>query len=212
MPVSIFLETAEGEPEEWKLYLPQESFALGCPTILKVEALKDYFKRRQIDLKKVRSLCWFNVDVRAILRDERFMQAWEDFETELIENTEFIMACMGLAMHLLIGKIGKDSKLPDDDDDDEPTETDDDYLMKIIIPKLLNHGPAISVGKLHSGLYDKLVTIKGNVISVRTPDIVCTWIAFQCSLCHKQQVVKQAHLGCLVLPTMCSGEFYPCHF
>lgn len=64
---------------------------------------------------------YFTVDYKTLIAEEETFSSWEDFKTDIINNTEYCLNCFGLAMHQFIidyqeNKNEQDENVIDRDD------------------------------------------------------------------------------------------------
>lgn len=48
---------------------------------------------------KIREQHFCSVDLNILKTDSKFLSLWDNFLTEIVENTEECLLCMGLALH-----------------------------------------------------------------------------------------------------------------
>lgn len=76
-------------------------FKENSPTVQKVRAMEGFIGRnhelvKTSEIKKRRA---FPLDLKLLMSDQIFMEAWPDFATELIDSPDQTLNILGLAMH-----------------------------------------------------------------------------------------------------------------
>ncbi|KAJ8972971.1 hypothetical protein NQ317_019318 [Molorchus minor] len=137
---------------------------------------------------------FFTVDYESLIADDHILSDWDDLKTDLIDNTEFSLNCMGLAMYQFILKHKKSQEQGDSIN----KETD----MPFIRARLINYEPILQLKHLKVNYYGKLVSIKGTVIKAGQVKIICQYLAFACCSCSGTQLVKQVD-GLFSSPISC---------
>ncbi|KAJ8934470.1 hypothetical protein NQ314_013345 [Rhamnusium bicolor] len=148
---------------------------------------------------------------KLLIVEEDILSAWDDFKSDLINNSEYCLNCMGLAMHqYIINYYDKKSQ-------EQEENLIEEKEIPIIRPRIINYEPILQLKHLKVNYYGKLVSIKGTVIKAGHVKVICHYMAFSCSLCTGTQLVKQID-GIYTVPTSCptkgcrvQSNFNPLH-
>lgn len=134
---------------------------------------------------------YFSLDLNLLLNNEDITTKWENFHTEIFENTDTCLKCMAFAIDEIITE--------------QQSCPQKQFCCKVINTRLFNVKPIIELKDLKSNVFEKLISIKGTVIRISAPKLYCQYLAFKCSICENLQVVKQLD-GNYTLPTKCLSK------
>ena len=67
----------------------------------------DMFPLPKIEMKNA-----FNVDYKHLLENKNLLTEWESLATDIVNNTDFCLQCMGLAVHQRLTKINRGKSTP----------------------------------------------------------------------------------------------------
>lgn len=92
---------------------------------------------------------YFLVDYQSLKLNDTFLSGWENFEDHLVNNSEYCLQCLGLAMHQYVVEFH------------EKTATEDkgnieDLRLKIIYPRIVNFEPVMSLKDIRVNYYGKV--------------------------------------------------------
>lgn len=153
-------------------------------------------------LHHIRNNLWFALHLPRIQADDTFMEHWPKFAEDLNSRTEDILSCAGLAAHEKI----KD-ELPSMSQVEAITPRSESHMPLITIrARIYGHKPVSDLRTLKQSSYGKLVSVRGTVIRVNAPQIVCSWMTFQCSKCKRMQALKSPTGFRIVQPTSCKSK------
>ncbi|XP_074039744.1 DNA helicase MCM8 isoform X3 [Leptinotarsa decemlineata] len=182
----------------FRLYFPDET-NLDCTEILKhVSCFKTFFKENSsiysiADIVNARS---FTIDYKFIVDHNEILSKWINFKDDLIDNCEYSLKCIGLAMHQFII----------DSYENEAQENRENVVKLVEVPmiqaRISNVEPILQLKDLRVNCYGKLVTVKGTVIKAGHVKLMCQYMTFSCSICSGTQIVKQVD-GTYTPPTKC---------
>lgn len=153
-------------------------------------------------LNHIRNNLWFALHLPRIHGDDTFMQRWPKFTEDLHNRTEDVLTCAGLAAHQ---KITEDLP-PLSQTEDSMIEGGSHKSLVTIRARLHGHTPVSDLRTLKQSSYGKLVSVRGTVIRVNAPQIVCSWMTFQCSKCKSTQALKSTTGYRIVQPTSCKNR------
>ncbi|RZC35205.1 DNA helicase MCM8 [Asbolus verrucosus] len=186
----------------FKLYFPEEGEINVEQTLKYVSKFEQFIERNQSTylLPSIEARKSFTVDYKFITSNEdELCTEWKDLKTQIVNNTEFCLNCMGLAMHQTIMN----------DFDKTQSELEEGSIQKknlgIIRARLINYEPIQQLKEIRVNCYSKLVSVRGTVIKAAGIKIMCQYMAFSCSTCTGVQVIKQNEGG-FTLPTKCTTE------
>lgn len=170
----------------------------------KVRAFERHFKKYPLlyKLKEIRSKLWFSLPLERLFADTEFMQQWQNFKYDLDESTNETLLCAGLAAHQCILK-----ELPPlSMSQQSGVETTSKFSLLTIRVRIQDHTPIVDLHSLKQNNYGRLITVRGTVIRVSEPEIVCSWLAFRCATCHCEQAIRQTNRLEITLPASCKGS------
>ncbi|XP_017771643.1 PREDICTED: DNA helicase MCM8-like [Nicrophorus vespilloides] len=147
-------------------------------------------------IMKIKEKQNFHVDLKLLLNDTEFNREWDNFSAEIIDNTEYCLSCMGLAMHQVVLKDQQRNY------NDKDVEQNTYSLFPKIFCRVLNNDPILQIRKLKVNLYGKLISVRGTVIKRCPLEMSAKTLAFSCATCLGTQVVEQLN-GNYTMPIKC---------
>lgn len=175
-------------PSGWQLYFNCDDKLDHRGVMTQIKAFQKFVRNNpaQYDLKEIRSLTCFSVDVRG-----NQIANWNTFEEDLIAHPSRTLASLGLAMHLLVN--------PDGDARGEKNS----HRLKLLTPRLFNLDLSLARFKnLRLEDFGQLVCVRGTVIKVNECRLFRQWMAYECVSCKTMQIVMQND-GKVHSPTSC---------
>lgn len=158
----------------------------------------------------IRSHQWFGLQLPRLNADQDFMQRWPQFRENLFNQTDDVLQCAGLAAH---------QKIQDELPPLTQTQSSSNAAASPLVTiraRLAGYEPITQIRVLKQGMYGKLVSVRGTVIRVNAPRIVCSWMVFRCVKCHGNQAIKSLSGYVVVQPNSCKakgctarGQFQP---
>ncbi|KAJ3649280.1 hypothetical protein Zmor_021032 [Zophobas morio] len=171
----------------FKLYFPEEG-DLQVETLIKCVVQFERFINRHetsFSLPDIEAQKSFTVDYKFLISDEdELCTVWQNFKSEIINNTEFCLNCMGLAMHQTIVKDYVDKSKHSEEGNTHKS-------LGIIRARLINYEPIQQIKDIRVNNYNKLVSLRGTVIKAANIKIMYQYMVFSCSTCTGVQVFKQ---------------------
>uniref|UniRef100_A0A1B6LNA8 DNA helicase MCM8 n=1 Tax=Graphocephala atropunctata TaxID=36148 RepID=A0A1B6LNA8_9HEMI len=199
-PITAIFPTTQtpGQYKGWRFYHPQENFMEGSPTVNKTQAVEGYMQRNKqlfvaSDIEE-RQCC--SLDYKHISSDSQLTEDWPSFQSDLLDEPEHSLNCLGLSAHQYTLK-----ELERDISEEERHSVD----LPAVRVRLLNYEPVTCLKNLKANLYGKLVCVRGTIIRVGNMKLLCTWMGFQCVACGGVQTVRQPD-GAFTQPTVCAGS------
>ncbi|XP_058823295.1 DNA helicase MCM8 [Topomyia yanbarensis] len=199
--LSIILENEPCEYPGWKLYFPQEAYSEGSKTLTRTQMMERHYTRNPT-LYDVDIICkefWFELKIATVEDDADIRREWPTFRQDMADNPEHTLAVCGLAIHQNLTKlITQDNGTQHS----EISAASNKLMLQPIRPRVIGHGPEVHLRHMKVNSFGKLIAIRGTVIRAGSSQIVNTWMAFRCSLCQGQQIIRQTD-GIFTLPTSC---------
>lgn len=152
-------------------------------------------------LQHIRSNLWFALSLSRLHIDQDFIRIWPKFSEHLYERTEEVLLCAGLAAYQRIN-----DELPplSQSQPEGPVATANSKLsLQTIRARLHGHTPISEIRQLKQNVYGKLISVRGTVIRVNTPQIQCSWLVFRCIKCDGIQAIQSASGYRVMQPTSC---------
>nr|XP_022913925.1 DNA helicase MCM8-like isoform X2 [Onthophagus taurus] len=155
----------------------------------KINHFKSYISKNNslFSYGKIKEDGFFTIDYKEVLKDEFLNKCFDSLQKDLIENTEEILKCIGLAMHQTLCEVEKENS---------------EYLIPIVHCRLINVEPVLNIKDVRVNRCNKLVAVKGAVIKTGDKQDLCVEIEFKCSQCEQMLIVKQND-GYYTTPNMC---------
>lgn len=186
------------------LVFPLSEYKSHSEIVRKIRAFEDHIRKYPLlyKLQQIRQALWFPLPLQRVLNDTNFMSQWHNFLEDLNESTEETLLCAGLAVHQRILK-------------DLAPLTQSELSAQIISSKLSlvtirariqGHLPVISLRSLKQDNYGRLISVRGTVIRVNAPEVICTWLAYRCAHCSCEQAIRQNDRTKAMAPISCKGS------
>lgn len=108
-------------------------------------------------IEEIVSNGYFLVDYQSLIQNEEFISKWNNFKNDLLNNSEYTLQCIGLAMHQFIidSYINREKEFPEDIDD---------FKMKVIHPRLINFEPVLSLKDIRVNYYGKISNSSNSIL------------------------------------------------
>ncbi|KAF7273665.1 hypothetical protein GWI33_013612 [Rhynchophorus ferrugineus] len=150
-----------------------------------VESFQAHIKRNSpvYSLQQIEKDHFFTLDYKKVIDDTDFVADWPEFIKDLTCNTEFVLNCLGLAMHDYISQTKNTSE----------SAQDSQKKILLIRARILNFEPVLQLRDVNVNCFGKFVSLRGTVIKAGTVKIVCTAMPFYCESCKTTQLVKQTN-------------------
>ncbi|XP_039640656.1 DNA helicase MCM8, partial [Perca fluviatilis] len=185
----------------WALYFT-EGFIESSPSVEKIKVFEKYFKRRftvcaQDEIERQGSVL---VDYADLTGDKTVREALPDLTTELKEQPEVILNCLGVAIHQVL-TIDLEKQAAELQEEELPVATP---IINIphISARLYNYEPLTALRTLRASVFGRLVCVRGTVVRVSNIRPLCTRMAFRCLGCMHTQSLPLQH-GKYATPTKC---------
>ncbi|RZF44587.1 hypothetical protein LSTR_LSTR001345 [Laodelphax striatellus] len=181
----------------WKLYFPMEEYNTASPTVNKIKSFEKYIDKNKdlYSISEIEKRKAFNLDLKVLKKDEKFMNDWPDFEDNLSNQPDLSLNCLSLAMHqFVLSHLEKELQ--------EENVVTENISLPMIKVRPINYEPVVQMKHLTANTFGKLVSIQGTVIRVGQIKLLCAWLAFSCWRCAHVQCVAQID-GAYTPPTSC---------
>lgn len=153
-------------------------------------------------MTEIRQKLWFPLPLERLKSDEHFSRSYPDFTSDLNSATNETLMCAGLAAHQLIQK--ELPLTPSSQTVDKENHTKLSLLP--IRARIQGHTPIVNLSALKQDIYNCLLSVRGTVVRVNPPALLCSWIAYRCSKCKTEQAIRQNDMSRSVAPTSCKGS------
>uniref|UniRef100_A0A3Q3KPN2 DNA helicase MCM8 n=1 Tax=Monopterus albus TaxID=43700 RepID=A0A3Q3KPN2_MONAL len=140
------------------------------------------------------------VDYADLIRDKTVREKLPDLITELKEQPELILNCLGVAIHQVLTR-DLEKQAAELQGEELPVATP---IINIthISARLYNYEPLTPLRMLRASVYGRLVCVRGTVVRVGSIRPFCTRMAFRCLTCSHTQSLALQH-GKYATPTKC---------
>ncbi|XP_003426698.1 DNA helicase MCM8 [Nasonia vitripennis] len=165
----------------WNLYFDEEEYKKNSPILEKIQTMEAFLQANPEIIVQNISGNIFNIDVNILYNSEIFLKQWPDFKSDLTNNPQHTLNCLGLAVH----KIRTDQSGQNNDTIDVEAAN---ALVKV---KVLNYEPLISLKNIKVNYYGKLITVRGCIIRVNRSCHMPSVLVILCSKCKLPYPVKQ---------------------
>lgn len=176
----------------------------GSKTLCQIHSTEAHYLRHpeHYNINLIKSNFWFELNIETVEADADFRRDWPSFRQDLIDNPEQTLAIAGLAMHQIVTKslAGMDTSSQSSESSQSPSTHK--LMLQVIRPRVIGHGPEVHLRQMKVNSFGKLISVRGTVIRAASSQILNSWMAFRCSLCHGQQAIRQTD-GTLVVPNGC---------
>ncbi|XP_061693041.1 DNA helicase MCM8 isoform X2 [Syngnathoides biaculeatus] len=185
----------------WSLYFT-DGFIESSPTVEKIKVFEKYFasKIHLYDKDEIERQGSVLVDYADLTANEMVLGALPGLTSEVKEQPEVILNCLGLAVHqVLTADLEKQAaELPGDE---LPAAAPIIHIPHISA-RLYNYEPLTPLRTLRAGVFGCLVCVRGTVVRVSNIKPRCTRLAFQCATCSGTLSLPLQH-GKYATPTKC---------
>uniref|UniRef100_A0A3B4YJG5 DNA helicase MCM8 n=1 Tax=Seriola lalandi dorsalis TaxID=1841481 RepID=A0A3B4YJG5_SERLL len=185
----------------WALYFT-EGFIQSSPSVEKIKVFEKYFtsKIQLYDKDEIERQGSVLVDYADLTGDKTVCRALPDLTTELKEQPELILNCLGVAIHQVL-TIDLEKQAAELQGEELPVNTP---IINIphISARLYNYEPLTPLRTLRASVFGRLVCVKGTVVRVSNIRPFCTRMAFRCLGCSHTQSLPLQH-GKYATPTKC---------
>ncbi|XP_022608585.1 DNA helicase MCM8 [Seriola dumerili] len=186
----------------WALYFT-EGFIQSSPSVEKIKVFEKYFtsKIQLYDKDEIERQGSVLVDYADLTGDKTVRKALPDLTTELKEQPELILNCLGMAVHQVL-TIDLEKQAAELQGEELPVAAP---IINIphISARLYNYEPLTPLRTLRASVFGRLVCVKGTVVRVSNIRPLCTRMAFRCLGCSHTQSLPLQH-GKYATPTKCS--------
>uniref|UniRef100_A0A3B4FGE6 DNA helicase MCM8 n=1 Tax=Pundamilia nyererei TaxID=303518 RepID=A0A3B4FGE6_9CICH len=140
------------------------------------------------------------VDYADLIADKTVRQALPDIVTQLKQQPEVMLNCLGLAIHQVL-TLDLEKQAAELQEEEFPVATP---VINIphISARLYNYEPLTPLRMLRASVFGRLVCVKGTVVRVSSIRPLCTRLAFRCRTCSTTLSLALQH-GKYTTPTKC---------
>ncbi|XP_039994442.1 DNA helicase MCM8 [Xiphias gladius] len=185
----------------WAHYF-KEGFIESSPSMEKIKVFEKYFtsKIHLYDKDEIERQGSVMVDYADLTGDKTVRKALPDLTTELKEQPELILNCLGVAIHQVL-TIDLEKQAAELQGEELPVATP---IINIphISARLYNYEPLTPFRALRASVFGQLVCVRGTVVRVSSIRPICTRMAFKCLGCSKTQSLPLQR-GKYATPTKC---------
>ena len=166
----------------WKLYFDDEEYKKNSPIIKKINTMERFLELNSELIEKSEIGSVFNIDVNLLYDSEVFTESWPNFKSELQNNPQHVLNCLGLAIH----------KVRADRYEEQNDETIDVENANVVIRvRIKNYDPIVMLKDIKVNYYGKLITVRGCIIRVNRSCHMSSVLILLCSKCKLPYPVKQ---------------------
>ncbi|XP_028983388.1 DNA helicase MCM8 [Betta splendens] len=185
----------------WALYFT-EGFIVSSPTVEKIKVFEKYFTSRiqLYDKDEIERQGSVLVDYADLTGDRTVLEGLPDLSTELKEQPELILNCLGVAIHQVL-TVDLEKQAAELQGEELPATTP---IINIphISARLYNYDPLTPLRMLRASVFGRLVCVRGTVVRVSNIRPFCTRLAFRCVSCTHTLSLPLQH-GKYATPTKC---------
>ncbi|XP_068424164.1 DNA helicase MCM8, partial [Clinocottus analis] len=185
----------------WTLYF-REGFIESSPTVEKIKVFEKYFtsKIELYDKDEIERQGSVLVDYADLTGNKTMRGALPDLITELKEQPELMLNCLGLAVHQVL-TIDLEKQAAELQGEELPVAAP---IVNIphISARLYNYEPLSALRTLRASAFGRLVCVRGTVVRVSNIRPLCTRMAFRCVGSSHMQSLPLQH-GKYATPTKC---------
>ncbi|XP_029962352.1 LOW QUALITY PROTEIN: DNA helicase MCM8 [Salarias fasciatus] len=185
----------------WSLYFT-EGFVASSPAVEKIRVFEKYFSSRihLYDKDEIERQGSVLVDYADLVGDGAVLEALPEIVTELKEQPELLISCLGAAVHQVL-TVDLEKQAAELQEDELPVSTP---IVSIphISARLYNYEPLAALRTLRAAAFGRLVSVKGTVIRVSSIRPRCARMAFICQGCSAAASLPLQH-GKYCTPTKC---------
>ncbi|XP_074531803.1 DNA helicase MCM8 [Halichoeres trimaculatus] len=198
----------------WMLYFT-EGFMESTPSVEKIKVFEKYFtsKIQLYDKDEIERQGSVLVDYADLTGDNAVCAALPDLSTEIKEQPEVLLNCLGLAIHQVL-TLDLEKQAAELEGEELPVAVP---IINIphISARLYNYEPLTPLRMLRASVFGRLVCVRGTVVRVSNIRPLCTRMAFKCQGCSNIMSLPLQH-GKYATPTKCiqpecrTRTFVPC--
>ncbi|KAL7383308.1 hypothetical protein ABVT39_008382 [Epinephelus coioides] len=185
----------------WALYFT-DSFIQSSPSVEKIKVFEKYFtsKIQLYDKDEIERQGSVLVDYADLTGNKYVRRALPDLTTQLKEQPEVILNCLGVAIHQVL-TVDLEKQAAELQGEELPVATP---IINIphISARLYNYEPLTALRTLRASVFGRLVCVRGTVVRVSNIRPLCTRMAFRCQGCSHTQSLPLQH-GKYATPTKC---------
>uniref|UniRef100_A0A8C2WWX4 DNA helicase MCM8 n=1 Tax=Cyclopterus lumpus TaxID=8103 RepID=A0A8C2WWX4_CYCLU len=185
----------------WTLYFI-EGFIESSPIVEKIKVFEKYFtsKIQLYDKDEIERQGSVLVDYADLTGNETVRGALPDLTTELKEQPEMMLNCLGLAVHQVL-TLDLEKQAAELQGEELPVAPP---IVNIphISARLYNYEPLSALRTLRASVFGRLVCVRGTVVRVSNIRPLCTRMAFRCLGSSHMQSLPLQH-GKYATPTKC---------
>ncbi|XP_017294810.1 DNA helicase MCM8 isoform X3 [Kryptolebias marmoratus] len=185
----------------WALYFA-EGFIESSPSVEKIKVFEKYFtsKIHLYDKDEIERQGSVLVDYTDLIGDHTVSKALPDIITDLKEQPEVMMSCLGVAIHQVL-TADLEKQAAELQEEELPDATPIINIPHISV-RLYNYEPMTPLRTLRASVFGHLVSVKGTVVRVSNIRPLCTRMAFRCQTCTNTLPLPLQH-GKYATPTKC---------
>uniref|UniRef100_A0A336MI36 DNA helicase MCM8 n=1 Tax=Culicoides sonorensis TaxID=179676 RepID=A0A336MI36_CULSO len=175
----------------FKFYFPEIEYDENSDLIKQINAFGNFFTRNiskyEPHLPEIAEKRTFTIKYRSLLKDQQFMNDFDDFVSHLKNKPYTILSAAGLAMHQIVMTKIQETRID----------------LEVYRPRLIGFGPIQTVVDANvPENIDTLITVRGTVMRTNGVKIRDMWQVFRCDSCGHDQLVLQEN-GKRMLPNSC---------
>ncbi|XP_069568999.1 DNA helicase MCM8 [Brachyistius frenatus] len=198
----------------WTLYFT-DGFIESSPSVEKIKVFEKYFTSRihLYDKDEIERQGSVLVDYTDLTGDKTVRNALPDIITDLKEQPEVMLNCLGVAVHQVL-TVDLEKQAAELQEEELPVATPISNIPHISA-RLYNYEPLTPLRTLRASVFGRLVCVKGTVVRVSNIRPLCTRMAFKCQTGSHTLSLPLQH-GKYAAPTKCiqpdcrSRSFTPC--
>ncbi|KAM4729618.1 DNA helicase MCM8 isoform 2-T2 [Anableps anableps] len=185
----------------WALYFT-EGFIESSPIVEKIKVFEKYFTSRihLYDKDEIERQGSVLVDYTELTGDRAVCKAHPDIVTDLREQPEVMLNCLGVAIHQVLTS-DLEKQAAELHDEELPVATPIINIPHISV-RLYNYEPLTPLRTLRASVFGRMVCVRGTVVRVSNIRPQCTRMAFKCQTCASTLTLPLQH-GKYATPTKC---------
>uniref|UniRef100_A0A3Q3NBT9 DNA helicase MCM8 n=1 Tax=Mastacembelus armatus TaxID=205130 RepID=A0A3Q3NBT9_9TELE len=177
-------------------------FIESSPSVEKIKVFEKYFtsKIHLYDKDEIERQGSVLVDYADLTGDKTVRSRLPDVITELKEQPELMLKCLGVAIHQVL-TLDLEKQAAELQGEELSVATP---IINIphISARLYNYEPLTPLRMLRASVFGRLVCVRGTVVRVSNIRPLCTRMAFRCLACSHTQSLPLQH-GKYATPTKC---------
>ncbi|XP_037543327.1 DNA helicase MCM8 [Nematolebias whitei] len=185
----------------WALYFT-DGFIESSPSVEKIKIFEKYFTSKiyLYDKDEIERQGSVLVDYTDLIGDQTVCKALPDIITDLKEQPEVMLSCLGVAIHQVL-TADLEKQAAELQEEELPVATPIINIPHISV-RLYNYEPMTPLRTLRASVFGRLVSVKGTVVRVSSIRPLCTKMAFKCQACTQLLSLPLQH-GKYTTPTKC---------